>query len=258
MTVVLCLFICAICAFCSCITSLTRFIYFSYSYPGINQSTCWTPTGLWVQQADNAYYAILSLYVVTYHIHFFCMCFTLRLLQKHLPSLALGHGASLVNFCNFNLSLRLPAFNLCWHAVFLIHSANPAGHFQDNITLEDSTSSSKLKSAWLPPFVCESYCRVYICHSVCYMCMWSAFPKRECQTLRHGPGFILMQAHGVELRLGDNCCSEEWMAWELSSSTDASHQAVHHMDLMTDTLWGETKAISSLCAQLMHKHTELT
>ncbi|TNN64871.1 hypothetical protein EYF80_024869 [Liparis tanakae] len=40
---------------------------------------------------------------------------------------------------------------------------------------------------------------------------------------------LLMQAHGVELRLRDNCFSEEWMARELSSSTGASHQAVHHM-----------------------------
>lgn len=59
---------------------------------------------------------------------------------------------------------------------------------------------------------------------------------RECQALRHGPGLILMQAHGVGLRLGDNCFSEEWMALELSSSTGASHQAVHHMGLMTDIL----------------------
>lgn len=68
------------------------------------------------------------------------------------------------------------------------------------------------------------------------LCMWPVSPKRECQTLRHGPGLILMQAHGVGLRLGDNCFSEEWMALELSSSTGASHQAVHHMDLMTDIL----------------------
>lgn len=57
--------------------------------------------------------------------------------------------------------------------------------------------------------------------------------KRECQTSRHGPGLILMQAHGVGLRLGDNCHSEEWMAWELSSSSVASHHAVHHIGLMT-------------------------
>lgn len=90
------------------------------------------------------------------------------------------------------------------------------------------------------------------------MCMWSVFPKRERQTSRHGPGLILMQPHGVGLRLRDNCCSEEWMAWELSSHTGASHQAVHHMGLTSDILRRETKAISSVCAQLMHKHTKLT
>lgn len=73
------------------------------------------------------------------------------------------------------------------------------------------------------PLLCVLYVHVYV---VC----------RECQTLRHGPGLILMQAHGVGLRLGDNCFSEEWMALELSSSTGASHQAVHHMGLMTDIL----------------------
>lgn len=90
------------------------------------------------------------------------------------------------------------------------------------------------------------------------MCMWCVFPKRERQTSRHGPGLILMQPHGVGLRLRDNCCSEEWMAWELSSHTGASHQAVHHMGLTSDILRRETKAISSVCAQLMHKHTKLT
>lgn len=93
-----------------------------------------------------------------------------------------------------------------------------------------------------------------------YMCMhmWCESPKREWQTLRRGPGLIRIQAHSVGLRLGDNCCSEEWIAWEPSSSTGASHQAVHHMGLTTDILCGETKAISSLCAQLMHQHMDLT
>lgn len=80
---------------------------------------------------------------------------------------------------------------------------------------------------------------VSIRHSVicaCVLYMWSASQKRQCQTLRHGPGLIHIQAHSMGLRLGDNCCTEEWIAWELSSSTGASHQAVHHMGLTTDSL----------------------
>lgn len=96
----------------------------------------------------------------------------------------------------------------------------------------------------------EGVCPITLC-CMCMVC-------RECQAPKPGPGLILMQAHSVGLRLGDNCFSEEWMALELSSSSGASHQAVHHMGPMTDTLRGETKAISSVCAQLLHKHTELT
>lgn len=70
------------------------------------------------------------------------------------------------------------------------------------------------------------------CHAVLHVYVVC----RECQALRHGLGLILMQAHGVGLRLRDNCFSEEWMALEYSPSTGASHQAVHHLDLMTGTL----------------------
>lgn len=47
------------------------------------------------------------------------------------------------------------------------------------------------------------------------------------------------------------------MALELSSSGNARYQAVRHADMMTDSLLG-TKAITSICAQLMHKHTKST
>lgn len=111
----------------------------------------------------------------------------------------------------------------------------------------------------LPPCfcICELACASIILR-VIRACVCGLHLQRECQTLRHGSGLILMQAHGVELRLGDNCCSEERMAWELSSCSSASHRAVHHTGLMTDILCGETKAISSACAQLMHRRTELT
>lgn len=99
---------------------------------------------------------------------------------------------------------------------------------------------------WLPSFckcdlVCASHHSLLVVYVLC----------RECLALRHGLGLIPMQAHGMGLKVGDNCFSEEWMALEHSSSTGASHQAVHHMGLMTDILWGATKAISSVCAQLL-------
>lgn len=70
------------------------------------------------------------------------------------------------------------------------------------------------------------------CHSVLHVHVVC----RKCQALRHGLGLILMQAHSVGLRLRDNCFSEEWMALEYSPSTGASHQAVHHLGLVTGTL----------------------
>lgn len=144
----------------------------------------------------------------------------------------------------------LSALNLCWHAGFQ--------------TFRNSNRSVErnYNMGGLFPFAIDRLCPVCWmcegcfarCHSVCPVYV----VYRGCQALRHGLGLILMQAHGVGLRLRDNCFSEEWMALEYSPSTGASHQAVHHTDLMTGTLWGETKAINAARAQLLHNSTRLT
>ena len=71
---------------------------------------------------------------------------------------------------------------------------------------------------------------------VFYECIWCASPKKECHALKHGLELILMQANDVVLRPRDNCCSEEWLASELSSSACASHEAVHQTSLTSDIL----------------------
>lgn len=202
----------------------------------------------------------LSLYLSPAVIQVFCRCFTPRLLQKCLPGVALCHRALPVNSCSLTSSLRLHAFKLApTHSIFhtFSGSSRSVSRSHNKRGACSAVPVTYSLSASLPLCVRAGAC---IQRSVCCTCwcMWSASPKRVCQTWRHGSGLILMQAHGVELRLGDNCCSEEWMAWELSSCSSASHQAVHHMGLMTDVLRGETKAISGTCAQLMRGHTELT
>lgn len=202
-----------------------------------------------VQQAANVYYPAVNLYFTVCHIPLAYICITLWLLQTCLPVPALGLRAAPVTLCpvklswvldGSNCSRRLPAFNLCWQAAFPKQLAHPGSRFHGTAVLEQRNSITAQhlcvrECVRLCVCVCVSYqpsvslslyvwAWVYINQSMCVVCtcVWSVFPKGVRQTLRHGPGLILMQAHGAGLRLGDNCCSEEWMAWELSSSTGAS------------------------------------
>lgn len=143
--------------------------------------------------------------------------------------------------------------DLCWRPVFYtFRNSNRSVWRKYNIG-----GLWQFTIAWLPFACCMCKGGFASCHSVLHVYAVC----RECQALRHGLGLILMQAHGVGLRLRDNCFSEEWMALEYSPSTGASHQAVHHTDLMTGTLWGETKAINvhSCCTTLLNwlKHNLL-
>lgn len=144
----------------------------------------------------------------------------------------------------------LSALNLCWHAGF--HTfRNPNRSVWRKCNMG---GLCRCGIDWLSPVCCVCEQSFASCHSVLHVYVVC----RECQALRHGLGLILMQAHGVGLRLRDNCFSEEWMALEYSPSTGASHQAVHHLDLMTGTLWGETKAINAWRAQLLQNSTQLS
>lgn len=131
------------------------------------------------------------------------------------------------------------------------HLEIPTCPFEESAVREDG--GSVVQADFLP--VCCMHEQSFAsCHSVLHVLVVC----RECQALRHGLGLILMQAHGVGLRLRDNCFSEEWMALEYSPSTGASHQAVHHLGLMTGTLRGETEAINAPRAQLLQNSARLS
>lgn len=122
---------------------------------------------------------LLSLYVKTSLIRVFCIYFTLRLLQKCLPGVALGQRASPVNFCSFNYSPGLPVVNLCWHAVFLIHLAVPAGHFQETLNIG---RQYRCLMVCLPPSfcMCELGCAsVTLCVVCPCVCVCGLHLQRE-------------------------------------------------------------------------------
>lgn len=200
-------------------------------------------------------YTTVTSYASTLHVrslmlntHSTCLC-----------SLACGF-----HFCSFARHPQGPPPSPCTDQLYFSF-AQPISRNQGGDS--NSIPSHPLRM-WMcvPPTVCliSSVCvSVGVYQPVCACCVC----VRECRlhfqrerTKRWAVvlGLILMQAYVLWLRLENNCCSEEKMAWDLSPSTAASNQAVHHVGLTTDNLRGETKAISGVCAQLTHKHTELT